>query len=62
MEKEKVDVGALIDEETKRRLAVMEDENYQWPARAGIADGIAILVLLVICGLLIACCMTGVIA
>ena len=62
MEKEKVNIGALIDEETERRLAIMEDPNYEWPQKAGKGDVIAIVVTIAVCALLIIGCMTGVIS
>lgn len=57
----KEDIGKLIDEETKRRLDIMQQENYVFPEKAGRKDVIAILTLIVICTVLIAGCMMGVI-
>ena len=61
MSKEKVDIGKLIDEETKRRLAAMEDPDYEWPQKAGKGDVIAIVATAAVCLLLIILCATGVI-
>lgn len=61
MKREAVDIGKLIDEETRRRLEIMESPDYEWPAKAGKADWIAIAAVFTICGLLILGCMTGVI-
>lgn len=57
----KEDIGKLIDEETKRRLDIMQQEDYVFPEKAGRKDVIAILTLIVICMVLIAGCMMGVI-
>ncbi len=57
----KEDIGKLIDEETKRRLEIMQQDNYVFPEKAGRKDLIAILVLIVICMVLISGCMMGVI-
>lgn len=62
MPKEKVNIGAIIDEETERRLAEMESADYEWPAKAGKIDVIAIVVSIIVCSLLIVGCMTGVIS
>lgn len=61
MAKDNVDIGKLIDEETERRLQIMEDPNYAWPEKAGKWDVIAIITALVISGALILACMLGVI-
>ena len=61
MTKEKTDIGKLIDEETERRLAVMEQPDYVWPKKAGIGDAVAIAAVLLVCVVLIVLCMTGVI-
>ncbi len=62
MEKEKVDIGSLIDQETERRLQIMEESSYEWPQKAGKGDVIAIVAAVAVCLLLIIGCMTGVIA
>lgn len=55
------DIGKLIEEETSQRLAEMESPDYVFPEKAGKKDYIAIVAAIVVCGLLIAGCMTGVI-
>lgn len=55
------DIGKLIDEETDRRLAIMEDSSYEFPPCAGFWDWVAIVTLIVVCMGLIAACMMGVI-
>ena len=55
------DIGKIIDEETKKRLEIMQDDNYQWPERVDSKDYMLIIVLIVICILLIVGCMLGVI-
>lgn len=57
----KEDIGKLIDEETKRRLEIMQQKDYIFPKKAGRKDVIVILTLIIICMVLIAGCMTGVI-
>lgn len=61
MEKEKVDIGKLIYDETEKRLAMMEKPDYVFPDKAGKKDAIAIVAAILICGALILGCMTGVI-
>lgn len=61
MQKEPVDIGAIIAEETERRLDLMESPDYVMPEKAGKEDAIMIVAAIVICGLLILGCMTGVI-
>lgn len=55
------DIGKLIDEETDRRLAVMEKPDYEFPPRATVWDWVAIVALIVVSSVLILACMTGVI-
>ena len=62
MSKETTDIGKIIDEETERRLAIMEAEDYEWPEKADKKDAIAIVAVIIVCIVLIVCCMTGVIA
>ncbi len=57
----KEDIGKLIGEETKRRLEIMQQEDYIFPEKAGRRDVIAVLTLIVVCVALIAGCMMGVI-
>ena len=61
MAKETVDIGKLIDEETKRRLEIMESSDYEWPKKAGRWNWIAIIAAIVVCIVLIVLCMTEVI-
>lgn len=60
--KEKIDIGKLIDEETEKRLDMMQSPDYEFPTKAGAWNwfviGGAILASLV----LIVLCMTGVIS
>ena len=58
---DKVDIGKLIDEETEKRLALMQSPDYEFPKKAGTADWIAICAGIVISIILIVLCMTGVI-
>ena len=58
---DKVDIGKLIDEETEKRLALMQSPDYEFPQKAGIADWIGICAGIVISIILIVLCMTGVI-
>ena len=58
---EKVDIGKLIDEETEKRLDLMQSPEYVFPKQAGKSDAIAIVVSIIICAALIFGCMTGVI-
>lgn len=59
--KEAIDIGKLIDEETERRLAIMEADDYEWPEKADKKDAVAIVGIIIVCLALIVCCMTGVI-
>lgn len=61
MEKEKIDIGTLIYDETEKRLATMEKADYVFPEKAGKKDAVAIVAAILICGALIVGCMTGVI-
>lgn len=54
-------IEELIYNETKNRLEIMEKPDYEFPKRIGKADAIAITAGIVLCLLLIALCMTGVI-
>lgn len=55
------DIGKLIDEETDRRLAIMEKPDYEFPPRATVWDWVVIVALIVVSSVLILACMTGVI-
>jgi len=55
------DIGKLIDEETDRRLAIMEEPGYEFPPQATKWDWIAIVALIAVSSVLILACMTGVI-
>ena len=57
-----VSIGELIDQETERRLEIMEREDYEFPARIGKGDVIAIVASIAVSLGLIVCCMTGGIA
>lgn len=57
-----VSIGELIDQETERRLEIMEREDYEFPARIGKGDVIATVASIAVSLGLIVCCMTGVIA
>lgn len=57
----KEDIGKIIDDETKRRLDIMSDPNYQFPDRFKKADVVAIIASITACGILILECMLGVI-
>jgi hypothetical protein len=59
--KENQSIEELIYNETKNRLAIMEKPDYEFPKRITKLDVIAIVAGIVICSLLIALCMTGVI-
>ena len=55
------DIGKLIDEETDRRLAIMENPNYEFPPKATVWDWVAIAALIAVSSVLILACMMGVI-
>ena len=57
-----VSIGELLDQETERRLEIMEREDYEFPARIGKGDVISIVASVAVSLGLIACCMMGVIA
>lgn len=59
--KENQSIEELIYNETKKRLAIMEKPDYEFPKSITKADVIAIASGIVLCLLLIALCMTGVI-
>jgi hypothetical protein len=59
--KENQSIEELIYNETKKRLAIMEKPDYEFPKRITKVDVIAITAGIVICCLLIALCMMGVI-
>ena len=61
MSKDKEDIGLLIKEETERRLEEMGSEDYEFPAKIGRGDIIAIVLMIVISMILIVLCMVGVI-
>lgn len=61
MKEQTVDIGRLIDEETERRIQIMESPDYVWPTKAGKGDWIGIAAAICVCVALIAGCMTGVI-
>ena len=54
-------IGKLITAETEKRLEKMSAADYVWPEKADRIDVIAVLAIVVICGILILGCMTGVI-
>lgn len=58
---ESADIGKLIDEETDRRLAIMERSDYEFPPRASRWDWLAIMAVIAVSSVLVLCCMTGVI-
>ena len=58
---DKIDIGKLIDEETEKRLAIMQAPDYEFPKKAGTADWVIICISIVISIVLIVLCMTGVI-
>lgn len=62
MSKEKVDIGKLIEEETEKRLEIMQRDDYEWPKKAGKWNWFAIGGAIVVCLVLIVLCMTGVIS
>jgi hypothetical protein len=59
--KENQSIEELIYYETKNRLAIMEKPDYEYPKSITKVDVIAIVAGIVICLLLIALCMMGVI-
>lgn len=59
--KENQSIEELIYNETKNRLAVMEKPDYEFPESITKVDVIAIVAGIIICLLLIALCMMGVI-
>lgn len=56
-----MDIGAIIAEETAKRLETMKKPDYEFPEKIGKKDAIAIIITIVVCGLLILGCMMGVI-
>lgn len=52
----------LIYEETAKRLGIMEQPDYEFPKRMGKGDFVIIAVAVAVSLVLIALCMTGVIA
>lgn len=52
----------LIYDETEKRLNEMEQPDYEFPKRMSKADYAVIVGAIVVCTLLIALCMVGVIA
>ncbi len=59
---EQVDIGEIIDRETAARLAQMQSPDYVWPERISRGDVIAIVAAILVCAVLIALCMWGVIS
>ena len=55
-------IEEVIYQETEKRLAIMQQPDYEFPARIGKGDVAAIITSIVVCLTLIVCCMTGVIA
>jgi hypothetical protein len=55
-------IEELIKEETAKRITEMERKDYPFPAPIGQKDVIMMVGLLIICIVLIALCMLGVIA
>lgn len=62
MSKDSIEIGKLIEDETERRLEIMQSPDYEWPQKAGKWNYIAVIALIGICGLLILLCMIGVIS
>ena len=62
MAKEKVDIGKLIDEETEERLKIMQSDDYEWPKKAGKWNWFVMGGAIIVSGILIVLCMTGVIS
>ena len=54
-------IEEMIYQETEKRLAIMQQPDYEFPARVGKGDVAAIVTAIVVCLTLIVCCMTGVI-
>ncbi|MBE6027388.1 MAG: hypothetical protein E7227_02135 [Clostridiales bacterium] len=55
-------IEEVIYEETKKRLAEMQEPDYEFPAKMDRRDLIAILTSMGVCAVLMALCMVGVIA
>lgn len=55
-------IEELIKEETENRLGEMSSPAYVFPPKADRKDYCAILAAIVLCGVLVLLCMTGVIA
>ena len=55
-------IEELIKEETEDRLKEMSSPAYVFPPKADRKDYCAILAAIVLCGILVLLCMTGVIA
>lgn len=55
-------IEQLIYDETDRRLAQMEQPDYEFPAKAGKADYVVMAAAVLISLILIILCMTGVIS
>ena len=58
---EKIDIGKLIDEETEKRLELMQSPDYEFPKKAGAWNWFAICGSIAVSVVLIVLCMTGVI-
>ncbi|MBE5881020.1 MAG: hypothetical protein E7289_01725 [Lachnospiraceae bacterium] len=52
-------IEQIIYEETEKRLAVMEEKDYEFPEKIGKGDVIAIAVSIAVSMLLVVLCMTG---
>lgn len=61
MAKDNVNIEQMIYDETEKRLAIMESPDYEFPAKSGKADYIAVGICVVCSIVLIVLCITGVI-
>lgn len=59
--KNKIEIGKLITEETEERLSKMQDENYEWPQKAGKWNWWVMGAIIVFSIIAMTLCMTGVI-
>lgn len=55
-------IEEIIKEETENRLGEMSSPSYIFPPKADRKDYCAILAAIILCGILVLLCMTGVIA
>lgn len=54
MQEQEQDIEQQLDSEIAKRLAIMEDPSYEYPARISRRDVIAIVTIIVVCiGMLI---------